>query len=131
MLREIITVSVIESSRADAPAAAVRVLVVDDDHAVTRLVVRWLERDGMTCDVAHSSDEAMALAATAEYALVFADIHMPGGSGLDLAPLLKAAHPGLQVVIMTGSTAVETAVEALRLHVDDYPRPWSGTCLAV
>lgn len=112
--------SVIERSRADVQATPERVLVVDDERSVTRLVARWLERDGMICDVAHSTDEALALAAGADYAVVFADIHMPGGSGLDLAPQLKAADPAVQVVIMTGNTALEMAVEALRMQVDDY-----------
>ena len=98
----------------------VRVLVVDDQAAVARTVARWLEREGMPCDVAFSESEALELCAGRAYDLVFSDVHMPGGSGLDLARKLKTRDPAVQVVIMTGNTTLETAVEALRLDADDY-----------
>jgi putative two-component system response regulator len=97
-----------------------RVLVVDDHQTLASTISRWLEAGGLVCDVAHSPDEARALAGQNRYAIVFADIHMPGGSGLDLARHLKATDPTVQVVLMTGNPAVEMAVEALRLNVDDY-----------
>lgn len=96
------------------------VLVVDDQPAVATTVAKWLERDGMTCHTANSVAEALARADEHAYGLVFADVHMPGASGLDLARELKARDPTVQVVIITGSTTVETAVAALRLNADDY-----------
>jgi putative two-component system response regulator len=97
-----------------------RVLVVDDHQALAGTIARWLRRAGLVCDIAHSPEEARTLARDVRYAIVFADIHMPGGSGLELARHLKAADPVVQVVLMTGNPAVEMAVEALRLDVDDY-----------
>lgn len=102
------------------PGSTVRVLVVDDQATVARTVARWLEREGMPCDVAHSQRDALARFADRRYDIVFTDVHMPGGSGLDLARKLKAEDPSVQVIMMTGSTTLETAVEALRLNVDDY-----------
>jgi putative nucleotidyltransferase with HDIG domain len=95
-------------------------LVVDDQPAVAATVAKWLEREGMTCHVAHSGREALEKAAEATYGLVFADVHMPGESGLDLARELKSRDPTVQVIIITGSTTLKTAVEALRLDADDY-----------
>ena len=95
-------------------------LVVDDQPAVASTVAKWLEREGMTCHVAHSGREALEKLETEPYGLVFADVHMPGESGLDLARELKARDPTIQVIIITGSTTLQTAVEALRLDADDY-----------
>lgn len=95
-------------------------LVVDDQPAVATTVAKWLEREGMTCHTAHSGREALDKASRNAYGLVFVDVHMPGESGLDLARQLKGRDPTLQVIIITGSTTLQTAVEALRLDADDY-----------
>lgn len=99
---------------------AVRVLVVDDEEAVARTVARWLLREGMEVEVAHSPREAFLILERFPCDLVFADIHMPGGNGFDLARRLKERDATIQVIIMTGSTSVELAIEALRMHADDY-----------
>lgn len=95
-------------------------LVVDDQPAVAATVAKWLEREGMDCHVAHSGEEALQMAAKQLYGLVFADVHMPGESGLELARRLKERDPTTQVIIITGSTTLQTAVEAIRLDADDY-----------
>jgi putative two-component system response regulator len=97
-----------------------RVLVVDDQPAVTRTVAGWLEREGIECEVAHSAREALERVETRPFDIVFADVNMPGVTGLELTRELKARDPSIQVVIITGNTALETAVEALRLGADDY-----------
>lgn len=109
-----------EQPSGEGAAAGVRVLVVDDHAPLAWTVVRWLEREGMVCEVAHSSADAIAMVEAEEYDVVFSDVHMPGDSGLELAKQLKARDSATQVVIMTGSTTLETAVEALRLDADDY-----------
>jgi putative two-component system response regulator len=105
---------------ADLEGTRERVLVVDDQEPVARTIARWLDRDGFDCDLAHSVAEARALAERNAYGLVFADVHMPGGSGLELARYLKERDTAIQVVIVTGNTTLETAIEALRLDADDY-----------
>lgn len=101
------------------------VLVVDDQVAVARTIARWLEREGFECQLAHSVDEAMAHAARRRFGIVLADVHMPGPSGLELARRLKVSDATIQVIIITGSTMVETAIEALRADADDYlPKPF-------
>lgn len=101
-----------------APQA--RVLVVDDDDAVARTIARWLLREGFIVEVAHSPAEALERAERFPCDLVFSDIRMPGGSGLELARRFKEEDPAIQVVLITGTTELEPAIEALRLHADDY-----------
>lgn len=104
----------------DGAVDAGGVLIVDDHEPVARTIARWLDRAGFDCHLAHSAAEAMDRAAAHRFDIVLADVHLPGESGLDLAHRLKAEDTALQVIVITGSTMLETAVEALRLDVDDY-----------
>lgn len=103
-----------------AGASGARVLVVDDERPVATVVARWLQRAGMRADVAHSADEALARVGGTPYDLVLSDIHMPGISGLQLAREVKVLDATIQVVIMTGNTRLQPAIDALRLDADDY-----------
>lgn len=104
----------------EAQNTAERVLIVDDQEAVARTIARWLERDGYECAVAHSVDEATEVAAAGSFGIVIADVHLPDASGLDLARSVKATDPAIQVIVITGGTALETAIEAIRLDTDDF-----------
>ncbi|HSH46248.1 MAG TPA: response regulator, partial [Longimicrobiales bacterium] len=97
-----------------------RVLVVDDDRAVAGIAARWLERTGFHADVVYSGEAALKRASSLSYDLVLSDIHMPGVSGLELARDLKTLDATIQVLIMTGNTELQPAIQALRLHADDY-----------
>lgn len=96
------------------------VLIVDDHESVARTIAQWLDREGFQCQLAHSAAEAVSRAARDPFDIVLADVHLPDDSGLDLAHRLKAEDEALQVIMITGSTMLETAVEALRLDADDY-----------
>ena len=109
-----------EHDKLEGDARAVRVLVVDDEEVVARTVARWLLREGLEVEVAYSSEEALERARDFHCDLLFSDIHMPGASGLDLARAFKEKDPTVQVVLMTGNTTLQPAIEALRLHADDY-----------
>ena len=98
----------------------VRVLVVDDEEPVARTVAGRLQRGGYEVEVALSQHDAMERVEGFACDLVFSDIHMPDGSGLDLARRLKERDPTIQVVLMTGNTTIEQVIQALRLHADDY-----------
>lgn len=97
-----------------------RVLIVDDQEAVADTIERWLVRGGFECRQAHSVQQALEHFDGRRYGIVLTDIHMPGGSGLELARTLKARDPEVQIIVITGSTTLETAIEAIRLDTDDY-----------
>lgn len=96
------------------------VLVVDDEPAVAGTIGRWLERGGFECEVAHSVHQALEICDGRRFGIVLTDIHMPGRSGLELARTLKARDPEVQIIVVTGSTTLDTAIEAMRLDTDDY-----------
>lgn len=109
---------------------AIRALVVDDEVKVASMVGRWLEREGIVVETANSYLKAIEVAERFPCDLVFSDINMPDGSGLDLARWLKERDATIQVVMITGNTHVEPAIEALRVHADDYlVKPLDGAAL--
>ncbi len=97
-----------------------RVLVVDDDPLVLRVLKEVLQAQGCLTSTAGSAPRALALLEAHSYDLILSDIRMPGPSGLDLLREVQIRQPGTPVVLITGYASVETAVEALRNGAADY-----------
>src|SRR5215472_1275971 len=79
-----------------------RILVVDDEPRVLRAVSRVLERD-YEVQCAATPSEALARAASFPPDLALLDVRMPVMDGFELRWHLAAGHPGLDVILMTGS----------------------------
>jgi len=96
-----------------------RVLVVDDEGGVRESLRLVLQGE---CEVvlAASVDEALRVLAAAPADLVLLDLVMPGRSGFDLLDELCGVPAGPPVVVLTGTTAVSTAVEAMKQGAADY-----------
>ncbi len=97
-----------------------RILVVDDEPAITVALAKKLRREGYECLTASSGPEAMSRLAAGELDVVVADVRMPGMSGIDLLKEIKSNDPDIQVIMMTAYTDISFAVEALRNKADDY-----------
>lgn len=94
-----------------------RVLIVNDEPAIRRLLRGALERAGH--EVVEAADASVALnAAKPPVALVLLDLGLPGRDGLELVPLLKARD--LAVIVVTARDATDEKVAALDLGADDY-----------
>jgi signal transduction histidine kinase/CheY-like chemotaxis protein len=92
-----------------------RLLVLDDEPAIVRAMVRWLGRRAETIGTT-DPDEALALAASERFDLILCDLHMPRMSGSDFVNALRERRPDAadRVVIMTGSGETGLAVPVLR-----------------
>jgi DNA-binding NtrC family response regulator len=101
------------------PAEAPRALVVDDDPGFLAGVVELVRREGFEVTSASSLKEAKAALLANPPDILLVDLHLPDGSGLSLLEAFEPASKP-EVVLITGSASVETAVEALRLGVADY-----------
>ena len=97
-----------------------RILVVDDEPDMARSVVRTLERARHQVSVCHSGEKALELAAADPPDLVVSDLRMPGMDGLELLAELRARHSGVSVVLLTGHSSVDSAVEAIKKGATDY-----------
>jgi putative two-component system response regulator len=90
-----------------------RILVIDDDPAILRLIELLLEDAGYQCATAESAAEARRIAAADTFSLALCDMTMPNESGLDLARHLCGCHPELAVVMVTAMDDPQIAQMAL------------------
>ncbi|GAA0905094.1 hypothetical protein GCM10009557_80530 [Virgisporangium ochraceum] len=104
------------SSASTSPGRG-HVLVVEDQPELAQLIHRLLEPAGYTVTVSTDAESAVdAFAAVADPALLITDVVMPGMTGPDLAAALRARHPGLPVLFMSGYTA---AALGPQVHLDE------------
>ena len=96
------------------------ILVVDDEESIRYTFKHFLSDEGYTVSGAADCDEAIALLREKDVDLVFADIILPGRSGIDLLKEAKEILPDVLVVMITGAPSVDTAAESLRIGAFDY-----------
>ena len=91
-----------------AETSAHRILLVDDDEKVTRVMARQLQLDGNEVQVALSAADALAIMSSGPAPdLVITDLVMPGAmQGHDLAKEIRARFPGTHVVLMSGYDSI-------------------------
>ena len=89
------------------------VLVVDDEASVRDLVTRWLTQAGYRCASAGSIRDARDYFHANEVHLVTLDVRMAGRSGIDLLHHINEISPDTSVIMMTGVSEAQTAIEAL------------------
>ena len=97
-----------------------RILVVDDDESLRRVMQMQLEEAGYEVSVACHGADGLNLIEDIMPALVITDLKMPGISGLDLLRKLRADHPETTVIMITAFGTVSTAVEAMKAGAYDY-----------
>jgi HD-like signal output (HDOD) protein/DNA-binding NarL/FixJ family response regulator len=96
-----------------------RALVVDDEAAVQRLVVRGLIQQGFACDTAADGNEAEERVSKAHYDVVITDLKMPNKHGHALAVYLLALEPRPVIIVHTGVVEPKLAKDLLARGVDD------------
>jgi len=87
------------------------ILLVDDDATVLNLCKRILMHGGYVVMTAGSGMEALRLVQNSanRIDLALLDVIMPGMNGIELANLIRSAHPGIPIVLMTGYGPAEIA----------------------
>ncbi len=98
----------------------IRVLYIDDDPAVARLVQLHLRRTGCTVREAHDGASGLALARGERFDVVALDYYMPGRDGLELLADLRALPEPPPVIFVTGAEEPRIAVTALQQGAADY-----------
>jgi signal transduction histidine kinase len=97
-----------------------RLLVVDDDPDIVRLLSRFLRRQGYDVATAPDGEEALSLLAREPCALVVTDITMPKMDGLGVLKGAKKLDPDVEVIILTGAGVLASAITAIREGAYDY-----------
>jgi len=93
---------------------------IDDDPRAGEIMARFSEDAPYHCRVFTEPEEALAAAASDRVDLVITDLRMPGMDGLEVLQRLQALDPDLPVILLTGYSSVDSAVEALRLGASDF-----------
>ncbi len=95
-------------------------LLVDDDKPLTQVLSRAFKRRGYRVLVAHNSEEALLHCDRESIDRCVLDLKIDQESGLPLIARLKRRLPGLEIVMLTGYSSINTAVEAIKLGADNY-----------
>lgn len=98
------------------------ILIVDDEADIRDLVAGILEDEGYKARVARNSDQALASIEERRPHLVFLDIWLQGSKldGMQILDEIKAAHPDVPVVMISGHGNIETAVAAIKKGAYDF-----------
>ncbi len=96
------------------------VFVVDDDEAMRDSLDFLLSSAGCAVRTFEAAERLLEALADGNCGCVVSDVRMPGVDGLELLRRIKAARPGLPVVIITGHGDVPLAVEAMKLGAADF-----------
>lgn len=98
------------------------ILIVDDEIDIRELVAGILEDEGHGTRTAADSDAALAAIKERRPTLIFLDIWIQGSTldGLELLDEIKAVHPEIPIVMISGHGNIETAVSAIRRGAYDY-----------
>lgn len=97
-----------------------RVLVVDDEFAVTDLLSRYLSKYGYTVDSASNGTEMFASIKKNEPDLILLDLELPGTHGLNLVKDLREKLQNVGIIIVSGTGVEVDMVVALEMGADDY-----------
>ena len=97
-----------------------RILVVDDEEIVIKSCVRILASCGYAVDSAPDGREALRMVEAETYDVMILDIMMPKMDGMEVLQRVKETHPGVDVIMVTGLSQIDTAVRAMKLGAFDY-----------
>src|SRR5689334_3063564 len=96
------------------------VLIVDDEQTLARSAKAFLADHGYEAEVTGSGEQALELLERLQPDVVFADVRLPGMSGIDLLKRIREFDPVLPVIMLTAYGSIEGAVEAVKLGAFDY-----------
>jgi two-component system OmpR family response regulator len=97
-----------------------RVLIIEDDQRLTRLMARVLEDEHFTVDVAHDGDTGLEIALRGAHDVVIVDWMLPGRDGPAICRAVRAARLPLALLMLTARGQLEDRVTGLDSGADDY-----------
>lgn len=103
-----------------AAPSPIRLLLVEDDKVLSKLVKRLLTKSGYDVDIAVDGEQAETNVMTKHYELMILDLNLPKKSGLQVLENLRKNGYSIPVLILTAKDKTEDRVKGLRMGADDY-----------
>jgi putative two-component system response regulator len=97
-----------------------KILIVDDEASVQRMLMRIVERVGRPCMVSSNAEQARRMMKEGSFDLVLCDIRLPGESGIDFVSHIILTYPETAVIMVTGVEDPKMVEKALELGVYGY-----------
>ncbi|MUM77980.1 response regulator [Pseudodesulfovibrio sp. F-1] len=99
---------------------AIRVLLVDDEGGFISALSKRLGRRGMSATAVSDGEEALAALDREPVDVMVLDVKMPGMSGMQVLNLVKARHPEVEVILLTGYADMDCALQAMSAGAFDF-----------
>jgi two-component system response regulator ResD len=100
-------------------AQDIKILIVDDEDRIRRLLRMYLERENYIIDEASNGEEALELSLNNDYSLILLDLMMPGLDGLEVCRELRK-HKTTPVIMLTAKGEESNRVHGFEVGTDDY-----------
>lgn len=102
------------------PNPEIRILVADDDAETRSITAAMVRRLNYSCDEAPDGHRACQMLRQNQYALILADINMPGNCSLEMVDAANELAPGVPIILITAVASQHTAMTAVGTQVSAY-----------
>jgi DNA-binding NtrC family response regulator len=97
-----------------------RVLLVDDEEKFLEVLSQRLGTRGIDAETSTSGEEALVQIKNKSFDAIVLDVMMPGIGGIETLKRIRAEHPEVQIIMLTGRGSVDKAVEAMKEGAIDF-----------
>lgn len=97
-----------------------KILLVDDDKSILRILTRILQKQGYNIHTAETGREAEEKINSQSYDLALIDVKLPDTDGVDLLRKIQATRPNMIKIILTGFASMDNGIKALNSGADAY-----------
>ncbi len=101
--------------------ASAKILLVDDEREFVAILTQRLTKRNYSVAFAHSGNDALVqLEDDKEIDVVILDVKMPGVDGIETLKLIKEKWPLIEVIMLTGHSTLDSAIDAIKIDANDY-----------
>ena len=98
-----------------------KILIIEDEHKIARLIKEGLEEQTFAIDICHDGDEGLGAARHGDYDLIILDRMLPGGlDGTDICKTLRSEGNSTPILMLTAKDQIQDRIAGLNSGADDY-----------
>ena len=97
-----------------------KILIVDDEPNIIKVIGIFLKKNNFNFDGASSLAETYKLIKENEYSLIFLDVNLPDGNSLDYLKKIKKISKNSSVIVMTAQDTMDNAIKSMKMGAYDY-----------